>query len=107
MTANLNLNNANLPAPNLVEGNNKAQKEEVKEAPKRKFNIPKVGVVSAPDISQTPVSDVLELKKKQNPKMAYKLTPKKLKIALFNYSSALVFVLGLVAGIKEFIKFKR
>ncbi|MBE7707340.1 MAG: hypothetical protein E7Z88_01405 [Cyanobacteria bacterium SIG27] len=66
----LNLNSIRQPAPSV--GGSEVQQE-------RKFNLPNVGVVSVPNISKTPLSDVLALKKQQNPKMAYKLTPKSKK----------------------------
>ena len=62
-----NLNSIRQPAPSV--GGSDAQVE-------RKFNLPKVGVLSVPTISKTPLGDVLALKKQENPKMAYKITPK-------------------------------
>ena len=67
--AALNLNSIRQPSPNV----NQEEKQ------KRKFNLPNVGVVSVPIISQTPLGDTIELKRKENPKMAYKPTPESKK----------------------------
>ena len=42
----------------------------------RTYNMPNVGVVDVPTISKTPLADTLFLKKQENPRMAYLLTPK-------------------------------
>ena len=63
----MNLNSIRQPAPSV--GGSDAQVE-------RKFKLPNVGVVSVPAISKTPLSDVIVMKKQENPKMAYKITPK-------------------------------
>ena len=63
----MNLNSIRQPAPSV--GGDDAQLE-------RKFKLPNVGVVGVPTISKTPLGDVLALKKQENPKMAYKITPK-------------------------------
>lgn len=62
-----NLNSIRQPAPSV---------QKPKGSTERVFNRPKVGVVTLPAISNTPVADTLEIKKKENPKMAYKLTSK-------------------------------
>ena len=61
-----NLNSIRQPAPS-VQNTAAAQTE-------RKFNIPKVGIVTPPSISKTPLSDTVTIKKQENPRMAYKLT---------------------------------
>lgn len=63
----VNNNSIRQPSPSI--GGSEVPKERV-------FNLPKVGVVDVPKISKTPLSDVLILNKEQNPKMAYKLTPR-------------------------------
>ena len=67
--AALNLNSIRQPSPNVGKEENQ----------QHKVNLPKVGVVTVPTISQTPLGDTIELKRKENPKMAYKLTPKSKK----------------------------
>ena len=65
--ATLNKNSIRQPAPSVANPNNSTQ---------RKFNLPNVGIVSVPSISKTPLGDTLAIKKQENPRMAYKLTPK-------------------------------
>jgi len=64
-----NLNSIRQPAPSVQAPQNV----------ERKFNKPNVGIVNPPTISRTPLDDTIAIKKKENPKMAYKLTPKSKK----------------------------
>lgn len=66
----LNLNSIRQPAPSIQSSNKVSE---------RVFNKPYTGVIVPPNISRTPISDTLEIKKQENPKMAYKLTPKSKK----------------------------
>lgn len=66
----LNLNSIRQPTPSVQNSQG---------ATERVFNRPNVGVISLPSISSTPVADTLEIKKSENPKMAYKLTTKSKK----------------------------
>lgn len=94
------------PAPNLVSENSASEAQPKKQT--RAYNYPKVGVVEVPEITQNPVGDLLELKKQENPKTAYKLTPKRIKnIKFINFASILTCVLGLGAGIVEILKIKK
>ena len=73
------INSIKQPAPSIVTATNKGsgiQKNEVPQ-PKRKINTPNVGVVDVPNISKTPISDMLTIKKQENPRMAYKVAEKK------------------------------
>lgn len=67
------INSIKQPAPNIVSGNNKENNNTEAQKPKRKINSPNVGVVDVPNITNTPISDTINLKKQENPKMAYKL----------------------------------
>lgn len=57
------------PEPKVVSNNQNAQQ-------KRETKRPYVGVVNVPNITKTPISDVLELKKQENPHIVYKLSEK-------------------------------
>ncbi len=57
------------PEPNIVSNNYNS-------APKRETLRPKVGVVDVPALAKTSISDVLELKKQENPHTVYKLSEK-------------------------------
>ena len=75
--AQLNLNSLRQPTPSVVNGQVQQSKQEVAaSSPTRTFNLPKVGVVDVPRISTTPIADTLAIEKQENPRMAYKLTPK-------------------------------
>ena len=88
--ANLNINSIRQPAPNVAQATSEVQQ--------RQFNLPKVGVVSVPKISKTPLADTLALKKQENPRTAYKLTPKSNKGLNFqNVISLLVAGCSIVA----------
>lgn len=67
----MNLNSIRQPAPSIQSVANE-QKE-------RTFNAPNVGVVDVPSISKTPLSDTLFIKKQENPRMKYLLSPKSKK----------------------------
>lgn len=69
--APLNINSIRQPAPNAQNTTNNQTE--------RQYNLPNVGVVSPPAISRTPMADTMTLKKQENPRMAYKLTPKSIK----------------------------
>ena len=99
MENNIKLNTS-IPAPNI------AQDSKTEQTKQYSYNFPKVGVVNVPKISQTPISDVLALKKQENPKMRYKLNTKKAGIYFDNISSALIIILGLIAGVCEIKKRK-
>ena len=78
--ANLNINSIRQPAPNVAQATSEVQQ--------RQFNLPKVGVVSVPKISKTPLADTLALKKQENPRTAYKLTIENNKKGL-NFQNAI------------------
>ena len=63
----LNLNSIRQPAPSVQSSASQVE---------RIINVPKVGVVCPPTISRTPMKDTIAIKKKENPRMAYKLTQK-------------------------------
>ena len=87
--ATLNLNSIRQPAPSVATSNDTTQ---------RKFNLPTVGVVNVPSISKTPLGDTLALKKQENPRTAYKLTPEKKKGSNFqNVISLLIAGCSIVA----------
>lgn len=87
--ATLNLNSIRQPAPSVATSNDTTQ---------RKFNLPTVGVVNVPSISKTPLGDTLALKKQENPRTAYKLTPKSNKGLNFqNVTSLLIAGCSIVA----------
>ena len=64
--APLNIDSIRQPKPSV---GNTPSKERV-------YNAPNVGIVSPPTISKTPLGDTLAIKKQENPRMMYKLTPK-------------------------------
>lgn len=66
----LNLNSIRQPTPSVQNPNGTNE---------RVFNRPNIGVVNPPSISSTPIDDTLEIKRQENPKMAYKITPKSRK----------------------------
>ena len=61
----LNLNSIRQPAPSV----SNTKKERV-------YNAPNVGALAVPSISTTPLADTMAIKKQENPRTAYKLTPK-------------------------------
>ena len=80
------------PAPS-VENNSKLQT--------RKYNRPQVGVVEAPNLSKTPVKDMVDLKKKENPYTIYKIKEKKNKyFNFYGLTSLGVAVLGVLSAVK-------
>ena len=77
------------PSPNVVG-------LEKNPEPKKEVKRPYVGVINPPVLSPTPLSDVLEKRKAENPRMKYKLTIKKPKILTFqNILSVGIFACGL------------
>ena len=70
----VNTNFLSQPSPNVING--KEQKDIIDKPQQRAFNLPKVGVVGVPVISKTPIQDTIEIKKQENPRTIYKLTPK-------------------------------
>ena len=66
--SSLNLNSIRQPAPSV----SSAQVERI-------YNAPKVGVLNVPTISKTPLADTITLKKQENPRTKYKLTPQSFK----------------------------
>ena len=66
---NATVNKVKSPEPNLVSN----QKEK---NPKREIKRPDVGVVSVPQISNTPLADTISISKQENPHTVYKLTNK-------------------------------
>lgn len=70
---NLAFNALKQPAPNITDAKSVSVSQN---APKREIKYPNVGVVDAPNISKTPISDTIALKKQENPRTIYKLTPK-------------------------------
>lgn len=70
------------PSPNVLgAGANSVPQKETE--PKKEIKRPHVGVLNPPVLSPTPLSDVLEKRKIENPRMKYKLTIKKPKILTF------------------------
>ena len=69
--ATLNTTSIRQPAPSVASTNDTPKQ--------RKFNLPNVGVVNVPSISKTPLGDTLAIKKQENPRTAYKLSPKSKK----------------------------
>ena len=65
---------------------------------------PNVGVIEPPVISKTPLGDTLCIKKQDNPRMAYKITPKTTKLDLIN---SLSFILISACSIAALFGFKR
>lgn len=66
----MNVNALKQPEPNIVPNNQNSQ------ISKREPVRPNVGVVDVPTISQPTITDVLELKKQENPHTIYKLSEK-------------------------------
>lgn len=107
------INSIKQPAPSIVTAANKSseiQKNEVLQ-PKRKINAPNVGVVDVPNITKTPISDMLTIKKQENPRMAYKVAEKKnglfkfYNIATIGISAASLYcILELIMKIKKSLK---
>ena len=58
----------------------------------RVYNAPNVGIVNPPTITKTPLEDTLVIKKQENPKMRYLLTPKSNKGFKFHN----IFSLGII-----------
>lgn len=103
----MNLNLPSQPAPNVVGATGNASVEVAEKKPQRVFNIPKVGVVDVPVISKTPLPDTIEIKKQDNPKMAYKLAPKSNKgFNMQNASSIGIFACSILALISLLAKKK-
>ena len=108
------LNSIKQPAPNIVSNSTNSKQETTKEEtikPKRIINRPNVGVVDVPTISKTPISDLLEIKKQENPRTVYRLNDNKEKpLNLYNIASigigasALYCLLNLSKSIKKFLK---
>lgn len=64
----------------------------------RKINRPSVGVIKLEKISNTPISDTLELKRQENPYTKYKLSEeKKGKFSIKEFVSFFIFSFGLVS----------
>ena len=76
-SANVNFNSLRQPAPSVAGGSQQAEVANKKQA--KVVNAPKVGVVDVPTISKTPMADTLVIKKQENPRTIYKLTPKSIK----------------------------
>ena len=107
------LNSIKQPAPNIVSNSTNSKPETTKETiePKRIIIRPNVGVVDVPTISKTPISDLLEIKKQENPRTVYRLDDNKEKPPnLYNIASivisasALYGLLNLSKSIKKFLK---
>ena len=88
-----NLNAFKQPEPEIVKNQN-ASKNPV-------FKYPNVGVLQVPTISKTPVADTIALKKKENPKTAYKVDLRNKKLLKgFNwqtFSSVAIVICGILA----------
>ena len=89
------VNSIKQPTPKIEKSSSKNKNQtEIQ----RTFNTPKVGVVDVPDISKTPLQDTFNLKRKENPKTAYKITTKNYrlpKFALFLSFNSILF--GIIA----------
>lgn len=86
------------------EANIQAQTKTVKK-PKREIVRPQVGVVDAPQISTTPMSDTITIKKQENPHTVYKLSSKNKKP--FHFQSAMSSIVagcGILAVISTAVK---
>lgn len=71
----------------------------------RKYNMPKVGVIDAPNLSKTPIRDMVQLKKAENPYTIYKLKPKQNKyFNFYGLTSIGVALCGILTAIKMFKK---
>lgn len=82
------------PKPEVVSSNEPGANNK----PKRKIIRPHVGVISLPKISNTPISDTLQLKEKENPQTKYKITPtKKARLTLKELASLTIGACGLIA----------
>ena len=93
----VNFTSIRQPAPS-VSG---TQKERV-------YNAPNVGVLTVPTISTTPMADTMVLKKQENPRMAYKLTPKSNKgFKLQAFLSSGIVVCSIGALFKVLMKTKK
>ncbi len=70
--------------------------------PKRVFNRPKVGVIDVPQISKTPLTDTLEIKKQENPHIKYKMPQSKRRgvFSLKEAASVTIFGCGIISLIK-------
>ena len=80
--ASLNIDSIRQPKPSV---GSVSKKERV-------YNAPNVGVVSPPVISKTPLNDTLTIKRQENPRMKYMLTPKSNKGFKFH----ILFSLGII-----------
>ena len=85
------------PAPSV--------KDETPVKQQRKYNMPNVGVVGAPSLSKTPIYDMVQLKKKENPHTVYKIKPKQNKyLNFYSLTSIAIAVCGIASGVKMFKK---
>ena len=112
MDTNLNLK---APAPNIQNKQNSntstksadstnSNASNSAETTQRIYNKPKVGVVEAAAISNTPMGDTISLKKQENPHMKYKIQTKKTKYQKEQtIASIAIGILGFLAlfGIKK------
>ncbi len=75
---------------------------------KKKFNFPRIGVLSTPTISNTPVFDEYIEQTSANPQIKYNIQPRKYAFFDFqNFISCSIVALGLVSLVKlvrQFLK---
>ena len=76
-SADVNFNSLRQPAPSVAGDLQQAEVANKKQS--KVINMPKVGVVDVPTISKTPMADTLVIKKQENPRTIYKLTPRSTK----------------------------
>lgn len=82
------------PAPNL----SKEQNSNVQDSKKRQIKRPEVGVIDVPHITNMPLNDAVEIKRKENPFTKYKLTFKDFnKINLHTLASVVIGACSLVS----------
>ncbi len=87
------------PKPD-IKGSDTAAADSASEVkkPKRQIKRPHVGVLATPNISKTPITDTLELRKQENPHTIYKLTgQKKPKFSYREIVSLSVIGMGIIS----------
>ena len=97
MTANLNA--LKQPEPNIVSNNPSETKRETAR--------PYVGVVDVPNISKTPIADVIELKKQEQPHTVYKLSEKPKGNLKLNTICSVGVILGSLISLISLVKKKK